>query len=79
MSAQAVKQRNRPRLAARVAEGDRLTVRQAVAAQLLDVSPALLRALHARGEGPTMIKVGRTRLYRIRDLERWLDAMAATS
>jgi hypothetical protein len=78
MSAQAVKHRNRPRLAARVGEQDRLAVRQTVAAELLDLSPALLRALAARGEGPPMIRVGRARLYRIEDLRRWLDAKATS-
>ena len=44
------------------------------AAALLGIAPATLRNLRSQGRGPKYCRVGRRIVYRIRDVESYLDA-----
>jgi hypothetical protein len=54
----------------------RLAYRQVEAARMIGVSPGLLRKLSREGRGPTVVRLGRARLYRLADLQKWLDERA---
>jgi excisionase family DNA binding protein len=51
--------------------GELLTVRQV--ADLLQVSVSTVERMTRRSEGPPSIKFGRSRRYRRRDVEAWLE------
>jgi len=46
------------------------------AAEYLGLKPSTLVGWRTAGKGPTYIKVGRHCLYRLADIETWLDAQA---
>jgi len=52
----------------------RLSVKSTVAAEMLGLSRGTLANWRAEGRGPRYIKLGRDVLYRVSDLEAWLDA-----
>lgn len=43
------------------------------AAQELRIQPTTLAKMRAEGRGPAFVKVGRRVLYRVADLNSWLD------
>lgn len=43
------------------------------AAEFLDLSPAFIRSLRTRGEGPSHFRVGRRILYAPGDLRTWVE------
>jgi predicted DNA-binding transcriptional regulator AlpA len=49
------------------------TVDREQAAQAIGVSVRTLDALDADGTGPKPLRIGRRRLYRVSDLEAWLE------
>lgn len=50
-----------------------LAVNLQTAARLCGISDTHLEKLIARGEGPRFARLGCRRLFRIRELERWLE------
>lgn len=52
--------------------GDHLTTEQT--ARFLGLSPSTLAKMRLYGSGPTYMKLGRRVMYRLDDLERWMDA-----
>lgn len=55
-----------------------LVLTTAEAALILKTNPRTLERWRSTGSGPVYIKVGRRAAYRLRDLERWLDAQSRT-
>jgi hypothetical protein len=49
------------------------TLKEPEAARYVAMSRAYLRICRAQGRGPSYSRVGRAILYRIRDLDAWLD------
>lgn len=56
-----------------------MTVNTDDAAKYLSLSRARLAKLRCDGGGPTYVTVGRTVLYRLADLDAWLEANARSS
>lgn len=52
----------------------RLTVKPTAAAEMLGLSRGTLANWRAEGRGPRYIKSGKQILYRVSDIEAWLDA-----
>lgn len=52
----------------------RLSVKPSTAAEMLGLSRGTLANWRAEGRGPHYIKLGKDVLYRVSDLEAWLDA-----
>ena len=50
------------------------TVDEHQAADYLSVAVNTLRKWRSLGEGPAFVKLGRRVVYRLTDLERWLEA-----
>lgn len=46
------------------------------AAELINRPPATLRYWVTRGEAPKSFKVGRRRMFRLEDVEAWIDSHA---
>ena len=46
------------------------------AATLLGIAPATLRNIRSQGRGPKYCRVGRRVVYRVRDVDAYLDAHA---
>jgi hypothetical protein len=51
---------------------------QEEAAAFLRVNPRSLERWRAIGDGPTFVKLGRKVLYRLRDLETWIESQTRT-
>lgn len=56
----------------------RLAVETAGAAKMLGLSTTWLEQLRVRGGGPAYVKIGSRVVYRIADLEGWLEANRRT-
>ena len=52
----------------------RLSVKPSTAAEMLGLSRGTLANWRAEGRGPRYIKLGKDVLYRVSDIESWLDA-----
>ncbi|WP_255365581.1 MULTISPECIES: AlpA family transcriptional regulator [unclassified Corynebacterium] len=52
----------------------RLSVKPTAAAEMLGLSRGTLANWRAEGRGPRYIKSGRQILYRVKDLDAWLNA-----
>lgn len=52
----------------------RLTVKPTAAAEMLGLSRGTLANWRTEGRGPRYIKSGKQVLYRVSDIEAWLDA-----
>ncbi len=53
-------------------------LKPADAAEYLGVKPETLNQWRWLGRGPAYVKVGRTVVYRLKDLDAWLDANTVT-
>ena len=57
---------------------DRLLNRREVEAEF-GISARFLEISAVRGDGPTMVKIGRAVRYRIADLRQWIEARRVSS
>lgn len=54
-------------------ENERNYLTQKQAAPRIGVHPSTLSRLCARGEGPPFYKIGNQKLFKVEDLEEWLE------